>query len=126
MAGEIMPKSIGSPTAIAAVGNLPKMSDEYVGLVNTGDAKVSITMMHSPPGWVGIGRTAHFHEFKVVIKGTVRVTHPDGDLDIEAGQAVHVQPGEWVRYSTPTTEGADYVTVCTPAFSRAAVKRDPE
>jgi len=100
------------------------MSDEYVGLVNTGNAKVSITLMHSPPGWVGIGRTANFHEFKVVTKGAVRVTHPDGDLDIEAGQAVHVEPGEWVRYSTP--QGADYVTVCTPAFSRAAVERDSE
>jgi mannose-6-phosphate isomerase-like protein (cupin superfamily) len=124
MAIENMPQTIGSPTAIATVGNLPKMSDEYVGLVNTGNAKVSITLMHSPPGWVGIGRTAQFHEFKVVVKGTVRVTHPDGDLDIEAGQAVHVEPGEWVRYSTPTPEGADYVTVCTPAFSRAAVQRD--
>jgi quercetin dioxygenase-like cupin family protein len=79
--------------------------------------------MHSPPGWEGIGRTADFHEFKVVLKGKVRVCNPDGDLDVEAGQAVHVAPGEWVRYSTPT-EGAEYITVCTPAFSRAAVKRD--
>jgi quercetin dioxygenase-like cupin family protein len=120
-----MPKLIGSPTAIDTVGNLPKLSDEYVGLVNTGDAKVSITLMHSPPGWEGVGRTATFHEFKVVSKGTLRVTHPDGDLDIQAGQAVHVEPGEWVRYATPTADGAEYITVCTPAFSRAAVHRDP-
>jgi mannose-6-phosphate isomerase-like protein (cupin superfamily) len=122
----IMPKTIGSPTQLATVGNLPKMSDEYIGLVNTGDSKVSITMMHSPSGWVGIGRTAEFHEFKVVFKGMIRVTHPDGDLDIEAGQAVHVEPGEWVRYSTPSPDGAEYITVCTPAFSRAAVQRDSE
>jgi len=119
-----MPKLIGSPTKIATVGSLPKFSDEYVGLVNTGNSKVSITHMHSPPGWEGVGRTAQFHEFKVVFKGLVRVTSPAGDIDVEAGQAVHVEPGEWVRFSTPTGEGADYITVCTPAFSLAAVRRD--
>jgi mannose-6-phosphate isomerase-like protein (cupin superfamily) len=119
-----MPKLIGSPTQIATVGNLPKFSDEYVGLVNTGDAKLSITLMHSPPLWEGIGRTAHFHEFKVVSKGMVRVTSPEGDIDVEAGQAVHVEPGEWVRFSTPSADGAEYITVCVPAFSLAALKRD--
>ena len=120
-----MPKLIGSPTRLATVGNLPKMSDEYVGLENTGESKLSITLMRSPPRWEGIGRTAEFHEYKVVFRGTIRVAHPDGDLDVTAGQAVHVEPGEWVRYSTPTEEGAEYVTVCTPAFSRAALERDP-
>jgi mannose-6-phosphate isomerase-like protein (cupin superfamily) len=119
-----MPKLIGSPTQIATVGSLPKFSDEYVGLVNTGDSKLSITLMHSPPGWEGIGRTAHFHEYKVVFRGVVHVTSPDGDIDVGAGQAVHVGPGEWVRYSTPTVDGAEYITVCTPAFSLAAVKRE--
>ena len=119
-----MPKLIGSPTEIAAVGNLPKCSDEYVGLVNTGDAKLSIALMHSPPHWEGIGRTADFHEFDVVLKGMVRVTSPEGDLDVESGQAVHVEPGEWVRFSTPSAEGAEYVTVCMPAFSLAALTRD--
>ena len=119
-----MPKLIGSPTQIATVGSLPKFSDEYVGLVNTGDAKLSITLMHSPPHWEGIGRTADFHEFKVVLKGMVRVTSPDGDIDVEAGQAVHVEPGEWVRFSTPSADGAEYMTVCMPAFSLAALKRD--
>jgi quercetin dioxygenase-like cupin family protein len=121
-----MPKLIGSPTAIAAVGSLPKFSDEYVGLVNTGDSKISITLMKSPPGWEGIGRTANFHEYKVVFKGLVRVTTPEGDIDVAAGQAVHVEPGEWVRYSTPSVDGAEYVTVCLPAFSRAEMERDAE
>jgi mannose-6-phosphate isomerase-like protein (cupin superfamily) len=119
-----MPKLIGSPTQIGAVGNLPNFSDEYVGLENTGDAKLSITLMHSPPHWEGIGRTAHFHEFKVVLKGMVRVTSPEGYIDVEAGQAVHMEPGEWVRVSTPSADGAEYVTVCMPAFSLAALKRD--
>src|ERR1039458_1788423 len=107
-----MPKLIGSPTQIATVGSLPKFSDEYVGLVNTGDAKLSITLMHSPPHWEGIGRTADFHEFKVVLKGMVRVTSPDGDIDVEAGQAGPVDHGEGVRFSTPTVDGAEYMTVC--------------
>jgi mannose-6-phosphate isomerase-like protein (cupin superfamily) len=119
-----MPKLIGSPTQIATVGSLPKFSDEYVGLVNTGDSKVSITWMRSPAGWEGIGRTAEFHEYKIVLRGSVRVTSPEGEVDVARGQAVHVEPGEWVRYSTPSAEGADYVTVCTPAFSRALVQRD--
>jgi mannose-6-phosphate isomerase-like protein (cupin superfamily) len=119
-----MPKLIGSPTPIATVGNLPKCSDEYVGLVNTGDSKLSITLMHSPPRWEGIGRTADFHEFEVVLKGMLRVTSPEGDIDVEAGQAVHVEPGEWVRLSTPSADGAEYVTVCMPAFSLAALARD--
>jgi quercetin dioxygenase-like cupin family protein len=119
-----MPELIGSPTQIATVGSLPKFSDEYVGLVNTGDSKVSITLMHSPPSWEGVGRTAQFHEYKVVFKGLLRVTSPEGDIDVEAGQAVHVGPGEWVRYSTPSADGAEYVTVCTPAFSLADLKRD--
>jgi|ERR1035438_8834802 quercetin dioxygenase-like cupin family protein len=119
-----MPKLIGSPTPIATVGSLPKFSDEYVGLVNTGDSKLSITLMKSPPGWEGIGRTAQFHEYKVVFQGMVRVTTPEGNIDVEAGQAVHVEPGEWVRYSTPSADGASYATVCLPAFSRAAIERD--
>jgi len=121
-----MPKLIGSPTQIASVGSMPKLSDEHIGLVNTGDSKISITLMHSPAGWEGVGRTAEFHEYKVVFKGLVRVTSPTGDMDVEAGQAVHVQPGEWVRFSTPSADGADYITVCAPAFSLAEVTRDRE
>ncbi|MEO8595998.1 MAG: cupin [Candidatus Solibacter sp.] len=119
-----MAKLIGSPTPIATVGTMPKRSDEYVGLINTGDSKVSITLMHSPPGWEGIGRIAKFHEYKVVSKGLLRVVTPEAKIDVEAGQAVHVEPGEWVRYSTPSADGADYVTVCTPSYSRADVERD--
>ena len=119
-----MPTLIGSPTRLATVGILPKFSDEYVGLVNTGDSKVSITLMHSPSQWEGIGRIAKFHEYKVVLKGLLRVTSAEGEIDVEVGQAVHVEPGEWARYSTPSADGAEYVTVCTPSFSRADVMRD--
>jgi hypothetical protein len=32
--------------------------------------------------------------------------------------------GEWVRYSTPTPEGAEYIAICLPAFSPKTVHRD--
>jgi ethanolamine utilization protein EutQ len=39
-------------------------------------------------------------------------------------QAVVARPGEWVRYSPPEPGGAEYIAVCTPAFSADAVHRD--
>ena len=47
-------------------------------------------------------------------------------MTVEAGQAVHARPGEWVRYSTPGPDGADYVSVCLPAFTLATVHRDED
>jgi hypothetical protein len=37
-----------------------------------------------------------------------------------------VSPGEWVRYSTPLPDGAEYVAVCVPAFSPETVHRDKD
>jgi hypothetical protein len=34
--------------------------------------------------------------------------------------------GEWVRYSTPEADGAEYVAVCLPAFSPDTVHRDED
>jgi len=119
-----VPKWIASPTRIASVGNITKYADEYVGIVNTGDVKISITMVHSPPGWLGVGQYSDYREYRVVYKGMLRVEHSEGVKEVEAGQGVDVSPGEWVRYSTPNDDGADYVTVCVPAFSRAGVHRD--
>ena len=119
-----MPKLIASPTIIACVGNIPKRANEFVGLVNTGDAELSITHLQSPPGWVGIGQYADYHEYRLVLAGLLHVDHSDGAFDVQAGQALDIEPGEWVRYSTPEPAGADYVTVCIPAFSRADVHRD--
>jgi quercetin dioxygenase-like cupin family protein len=119
-----MPKLIASPTIIACVGNIPKRANEFVGLVNTGDAELSITRLQSPPGWVGIGQYADYHEYRLVLAGLLHVDHSDGAFDVKAGQGLDIEPGEWVRYSTPEPAGADYVTVCIPAFSRADVHRD--
>jgi hypothetical protein len=48
----------------------------------------------------------------------------DGEMDVKEGQAVHVSAREWVKYSTPCPEGAEYISICLPAFSPETVKRD--
>ena len=119
-----MPKLIISPTTVQCVGNVSKTANEFVGLVNTGDEEISITRVQSPPGWVGIGQSSDYREYRLVFVGILHVEHADGAFDMQAGQCLDVEPGEWVRYSTPGPAGADYITVCTPAFSRAGVHRD--
>jgi mannose-6-phosphate isomerase-like protein (cupin superfamily) len=86
---------------------------------------VSIARMTSPGGWIEPGQTPDFDEYTVVLRGTLRVTTPSGMLDVAAGQAVIAPRGEWVQYSTPEPDGAEYVAVCLPAFSPASVHRDP-
>ena len=119
-----MPKLIASPTIIPCVGNITKCASEFVGLVNTGDEKLSISRVQSPAGWVGIGQYSDYRECRLVLTGVLHVDHPDGAFDVHAGQCLDVEPGEWVRYSPPEPAGADYVTVCSPAFSLADVHRD--
>jgi mannose-6-phosphate isomerase-like protein (cupin superfamily) len=119
-----MPTLIEKPTRVTAAGNKPKLIDEYVGRVNTGEGGISIAHMRSPPGWAEPGQTPDFDEYTVVLKGLLRVEHRGGSLDVQAGQAVLVRQGEWVRYGTPGPDGAEYVAVCLPAFSPATVHRD--
>ncbi len=122
-----MPTLIPSPTRVEAVGNKPKVIDEYVGRVNSGHPTISVAHMRSPGGWVEPGQTPEFDEFTVVLAGRLRVTSADGnDLDVTAGQAVAVAAGEWVRYSTPDPDGAEYIAVCLPAFAPDLVHRDEE
>jgi len=104
------------------MGNLPKTCDEYVGLVNSGDSKVSLTMMHSPPGWQGPAHYASFHQYAVVLSGMLRVEHGRGAMQVETGQTVHVEPGEEVIFSTPGEGGCEYILMCMPAYSRADVR----
>lgn len=120
-----MPTLIPAPTRVTAAGNKPKLIDEYVGRVNTKTPDVSVAHMRSPGGWVEPGQTPEFRELTVVLKGLLRVEHKGGSIDVRAGQAVVCQPGEWVRYSTPGDEGAEYVAICLPAFSMDTVHRDP-
>jgi mannose-6-phosphate isomerase-like protein (cupin superfamily) len=119
-----MPQLIKEPTRIVAAGNKPKLIDEFVGRVNTNDTRLSIALMRSPSGWVEPGQTPEFDEFTVVLKGRLRVGYKGGFLDVTSGQAVSIRSGEWVQYSTPSPEGAEYVAVCLPAFSPSTVHRD--
>jgi mannose-6-phosphate isomerase-like protein (cupin superfamily) len=122
--GHAMPTLIGKPTRIEAAGNKPKLIDEYIGRVNSGQRDISIAHMRSPGGWLEPGQVPEFHEYTIVLKGMLRVTHKAGVLEVRAGQAVICQPGEWVQYSTPEPEGAEYIAVCLPAFSPDTVHRD--
>lgn len=120
-----MPRLIPSPTIVQAAGHPPKRIEEYVGRVNSGHHTVSVARMTSPGGWQEPGQRPDFEEITVVLRGRLRVEHADGLLDVAAGQAVVTAAGEWVRYSTPDPEGAEYVAVCLPAFSPDTVHRDP-
>lgn len=119
-----MPRLIPHPSRVTAAGEPPKTIDEYVGRVNSGDGGVSIAHMRSPSGWSEPGQRPAFDEYTLVLRGALRVEHGDGELVVEAGQAVHTAPGEWVRYSSPGPDGAEYVAVCLPAFDLDAAHRD--
>ena len=119
-----MPTLIPQPTRIEAAGTKPKIIDELVGRVNSQTSALSVAHMRSPEGWEEPGQTPEFDEYTVVLRGTLRVQHKDGQIDVAAGQAVITHRGEWVRYSTPASGGAEYIAVCLPAFSPATVHRD--
>ena len=119
-----MPELIPTPTRIVAAGNKPKAIEEYVGRVNSRTATLSIAHMRSPAGWEEPGQRPEFDEYTLVLKGMLRVSHEGGSLDVRAGQAVVARAGEWVRYASPESDGAEYVAVCLPAFSPDTVHRD--
>ena len=119
-----MPTFISSPTRIEAAGNKPKLIEEFVGRVNSKEDRLSIARMKSPGGWVEPGQRPEFDEFTVVLAGTLHVKARDGEWDVRAGQAIVTRAGEWVQYSTPGADGAEYVAVCLPAFSPQTVHRD--
>ena len=119
-----MPTIITSPTVIQAAGNKPKIIEEFIGQVNTGTPTVSIARMRSPGGWTEPGQTPEFDEYTIVLRGTLQVTSHSGSVDVTAGQVIIAHHGEWVQYSTPEPEGAEYLAVCVPAFSPETVHRE--
>ena len=114
---------IQKPTVIEAAGQPPKLIEEFIGRVNSDTAAVSIARMKSPPGWAEPGQTPEFDEYTVVLRGSLHVTLNDAEFDVDAGQAIIVKAGEWVRYSSPSPQGAEYIAVCIPAFSPDSVHR---
>ena len=121
-----MPTVISQPTRVEAAGNKPKLIDEYIGRVNSSTTGVSIAHLRSPEGWVEPGQTPEFDEYTLVLKGLLRVESHEGTIDVQTGQAIVTHKGEWVRYSTPEPGGAEYIAVCTPAFSIDTVHRDAD
>ena len=115
---------IRKPTIIQAAGQPPKSIEEFIGRVNSGTTGVSIARMKSPSGWSEPGQTPEFDEYTVVLRGTLHVRLQGQEFDVEAGQAIIVVAGEWVQYSSPSPEGAEYVAVCIPAFSPETVHRE--
>jgi mannose-6-phosphate isomerase-like protein (cupin superfamily) len=120
------PVLIQKPARVAAAGNKPKLIDEYIGRVNSETNGLSVAHMRSPGGWIEPGQTPDFDEFTVVLTGVLRVEHRKGTLEVHAGQAVIAYKGEWVRYSTPGPEGAEYIAVCSPAFTLDGAHRDAD
>lgn len=119
-----MIKKITGPTVVAAAGNKKKIIEEYFGLVNSRDSRVSIARMKSPPGWIEPGQRPEFDEYTVVLKGMLQVRTEKKIYEVRAGEAILVSGGEWVRYSTSGPDGAEYIAVCLPAFSPGTVHRD--
>lgn len=119
-----MPTLLENPVRVAAAGNKPKLIDEHVGRVSTKTSSVSVARMRSPGGWVEPGQRPEFDEYTLVLRGVLRVDHEGGSVEVREGQAVVAHKGEWVRYSTPHPDGAEYVAICLPAFSPDLVHRD--
>jgi hypothetical protein len=111
-----VPELIREPSRVAAAGYPPKLIDEYAGRASTGEAAVSIAHMRSPAGWAEPGQRPEFDEFTIVLRGALVVESDDGQLTVQAGQAVHASPGEWVRYSSPgLTAQSTSPSACPPS-----------
>ena len=121
-----MPTKIDHPSIIEAVGTKPKRIEEYIGRVNSGSTAVSVARMVSPAGWQEPGQRPEFDEYTVVLKGRLRVESEEDTIDVQAGEAIIAHAGQWVRYSTPDADGAEYIAVCLPAFAPETVHRDEE
>jgi mannose-6-phosphate isomerase-like protein (cupin superfamily) len=121
-----MARFIWKPTVIPATGEPPKIIEEFIGNVNSGTPMISIAKMTSPSGWSEPGQTPEFDEYTIVLRGQLQVETRTAIHQVSAGQAIIVNGGEWVRYSTPSPEGAQYIAVCLPAFAPATVHRDAE
>jgi mannose-6-phosphate isomerase-like protein (cupin superfamily) len=114
---------VKSRSIIKAAGNRPKRIEEYIGRVNSKTGEVSIARMQSPSGWIEPGQTPEFDEYTLVLSGTLRVETKSETIDVNEGEVVVAHSGEWVRYSSPGPQGADYISVCLPAFSPGTVYR---
>ncbi|MEO0558096.1 MAG: cupin domain-containing protein [Bacteroidota bacterium] len=120
-----MPRHLAEPTRIPGPGG--KTIEEFVGRVNSETASLSVAHMIAPGGWEEPAQTPQFDEVTIVLRGTMRVEHAGGHLDVRAGETVLCEAGERVRYSNPLLdEECEYWAVCAPAFSPDTVRREAE
>lgn len=119
-----MPTLIHKPHVIVVDGDLPLLIEEYVGRVNTLTPSVSIARVLSPAGRIESGKTPEFTEYSLVLMGVLRVESREGVVDVGVGQAIIVNKGKWVRYSTP--KETEYISVCLPAFAPKMLHKDRE
>ncbi len=119
-----MAKHIKSPSKIQAAGNKPKIIEEFIGRVNSGTSDLSIAKMQSPVGWIEPGQIPKFDEYTIVLRGLLKVDTKNESFEVREGEAIIINSGEWVRYSSPKQNGAEYIAVCLPAFSLDTVNRD--
>ncbi len=119
-----MPTHIKKASIINAAGNKPKIIEEYIGRINSKTTGLSIARMKSPSGWIEPGQTPEFDEYTIVLKGMLKVDSKNESVNVHAGEAIIAHRGEWIQYSSPGPEGAEYVAVCMPAFSVETVRRD--
>jgi mannose-6-phosphate isomerase-like protein (cupin superfamily) len=122
--GRKVPIKINSSSIIKAAGDKPKIIEEFIGRVNSKTNEVSIARMKSPGGWIEPGQKPEFDEYTIVLKGELHIKTEKDKIILKEGEAVITKKGEWVQYSTPKPEGAEYIAVCLPAFSPETVNRD--
>lgn len=115
---------IKKPSIIKAAGNKEKIIREYFGRVNSNTDEVSIAHMKSPEGWEEPGQSPEFNEYTLVLKGKLKIKTITEEIILSEGEAIMTGKEEWVKYSSPYKDGAEYIAICMPAFSPAIVNRD--
>lgn len=121
-----MARIVQSPTIVQSAGKGKKLIEEYFGKVSTSQKDISIAVMTADEGWEEPGQIAQFNEYVYVISGTVFIRTKKSDFIVKPKQAILIDKGEWVQFSTPFKYGANYIAICTPAFQPKLVKRDGE
>ncbi|ERR1035437_2574776 len=112
------------PTKIKALGNPPKTIEEFIGRINTKTNSISIARMKSPKGWSEPFQQPDFEEYSVILKGALSAKINNKTIILKPGQSIIVPAGTRVQYSTP--KGAEYISVCVPAFSPDKAHREQD
>jgi mannose-6-phosphate isomerase-like protein (cupin superfamily) len=119
-----MPIMIEQPTIIEAGGDKFERIEEYIGRINSRTKEDSIALVVRPPKWHGPDQRPEFMECLFVLKGVLQVESESEEFIIHPDEAIIIKANERVKFSTPDEGGAEYFSICVPAFSQTAVHRD--